>query len=87
MVIGMVNDKDQGEVLALLPADAKYYFTKASIPRATEPGELALKAAPFGLKGNSYPTVRQALSEALANAGKNDLVFVGGSTFVVAEIL
>ena len=87
IVIGMVNDKDQREVLSLLPTNATYYFTKANIPRATEPEELAAKAAPFGLKGNSYPSVRQALSEALANAEKNDLVFVGGSTFVVAEVL
>lgn len=87
IVIGMVSDKDQREVLSLLPVNATYYFTKASIPRATEPEELATKAAPFGLKGNCYPFVHQALSAALANAGKNDLVFVGGSTFVVAEIL
>lgn len=87
IVIGMVNDKDQNEVLSLLPTNADYYFTKANIPRATEPEELASKAAMFGLNGNSYPSVRQALSEALAHAGKNDLVFVGGSTFVVAEIL
>jgi dihydrofolate synthase/folylpolyglutamate synthase len=87
IVIGMVNDKDQREVLSLLPTHATYYFTKANIPRATEPQELAAKAAMFGLMGNSYPSVRQALSEALANAGTKDLVFVGGSTFVVAEIL
>ena len=87
IVIGMVSDKDQNEVLALLPTKATYYFTKANIPRATEPEELAAKAARFGLQGNSYPSVCQALSEALANAGENDLVFVGGSTFVVAEIL
>jgi dihydrofolate synthase/folylpolyglutamate synthase len=87
MVIGMVNDKDQDEVLSLLPKNAQYYFTKASIPRAAEPEVLAAKAERFGFKGNCYPTVRQALSAALANAGENDLVFVGGSTFVVAEIL
>jgi len=87
MVIGMVNDKDQDEVLSLLPENAQYYFTKASIPRAAEPEVLAAKAGQFGLKGDCYPTVRQALSAALANAGENDLVFVGGSTFVVAEIL
>ena len=87
MVIGMVNDKDQDEVLALLPTNAQYYFTKASLPRATEPEELAAKATKFGLKGNCYATVQQALDEALASANKNDLVFVGGSTFVVAEIL
>jgi dihydrofolate synthase/folylpolyglutamate synthase len=87
MVIGMVNDKEQEEVLALLPTHALYYFTKASIPRAAEPEVLLAKAVPFGLKGECYPTVHQALSVALANAGKNDLVFIGGSTFVVAEIL
>jgi dihydrofolate synthase / folylpolyglutamate synthase len=87
VVIGMVSDKDQDEVLSLLPTNAQYYFTKASIPRAAEPEVLAAKAARFGLKGDCYPTVRQALSVALANAGENDLVFVGGSTFVVAEIL
>ena len=87
IVIGMVSDKDQDNVLALLPINAKYYFTKASIPRAAEPEVLAAKAERFGLKGDCYPTVRQALSVALANAGENDLVFVGGSTFVVAEIL
>lgn len=87
MIIGMVNDKDQTKVLSLLPSNAKYYFTKAALPRATEPEELLAKAEPYGLRGNCYPTVRQALSVALANAGENDLVFVGGSTFVVAEIL
>jgi dihydrofolate synthase/folylpolyglutamate synthase len=87
IVIGMVNDKDQDEVLSLLPTKAQYYFTKAAIPRATDHEELAGKAAKFGLLGKSYPFVRQALSTALANAGKNDLVFVGGSTFVVAEVL
>jgi dihydrofolate synthase/folylpolyglutamate synthase len=87
IVIGMVDDKDQNEVLSLLPVNAQYYFTKAAIPRATQPEELAAKAAKFGLKGNSYPLVRQALSAALANASENDLVFIGGSTFVVAEVL
>ena len=87
VVIGMVSDKDQDKVLSLLPTNAKYYFTKASIPRAAEPEVLAAKAERFGLNGDCYPTVRQALSVALANAGENDLVFVGGSTFVVAEIL
>ena len=87
MIIGMVNDKDQTKFLSLLPSNAKYYFTKAALPRATEPEELLAKAEPYGLRGNCYPTVRQALSAALANAGENDLVFVGGSTFVVAEIL
>ncbi|MDP3641647.1 MAG: folylpolyglutamate synthase/dihydrofolate synthase family protein [Bacteroidota bacterium] len=87
LIIGMVNDKDQDEVLSLLPSHARYYFTKASIPRATDPEELAGKAARFGLKGNCYASVREALSAALVHADKNDLIFVGGSTFVVAEVL
>jgi dihydrofolate synthase/folylpolyglutamate synthase len=87
IVIGMVNDKDQSEVLSLLPSNATYYFTKADIPRATTPEELAAKASRFGLTGNCYDSVREALSAALKNAEKDDLVFIGGSTFVVAEIL
>jgi len=87
IVIGMVNDKDQDEVLSILPSNAYYYFTKAAIPRATAPEELSAKAAKFGLTGKCYPSVRQALAGALTNAGKNDLVFVGGSNFVVAEVL
>lgn len=87
MVIGMVNDKDQNSVLSLLPVEAQYYFTKAAIPRAAEPEELAAKGEQFGLMGNCYPTVSQALSAARENAEKSDLIFVGGSTFVVAEIL
>ncbi len=87
MIIGLVNDKDQDEVLSLLPGDAHYYFTKANIPRATQPEELAAKAAKFGLQGKCYQTVQQALSAAKVNAGENDLIFIGGSTFVVAEVL
>jgi dihydrofolate synthase/folylpolyglutamate synthase len=87
LVIGMVNDKDQDEVLALLPVQAHYYFTKAAIPRAADPEELAAKAQKFGLVGKCYSSVREALSAALEKAGQNDLVFVGGSTFVVAEVL
>lgn len=87
IVIGMVNDKDQSEVLALLPANAHYYFTKAAIPRAEKPEVLAKKAEQFGLTGNCYSSVSEAFLAARANAGKNDLIFIGGSTFVVAEIL
>jgi dihydrofolate synthase/folylpolyglutamate synthase len=87
LIIGMVNDKDQDQVLSLLPTNATYYFTQASIPRAATPEELAAKASKFGLEGNCYPTVRQALSAALTNADSRDLIFVGGSTFVVAEVL
>lgn len=87
MVIGVVSDKDVDHILALLPKDALYYFTKASIPRALPEDELAEKAAAYALKGSTYPTVLQAKEAALKAASDDDLVFVGGSNFVVAEIL
>lgn len=86
-VLGMVNDKDVSGVLKLLPKDAIYYFTKASIPRALHENELALLAEQFGLKGTTYPTVAEAMVAAKKECRPNDLVFVGGSTFVVAEAL
>jgi dihydrofolate synthase / folylpolyglutamate synthase len=86
-VFGVVADKNQDAVLLLLPTDAIYYFTRADIPRAMNEQELAQKAAGFGLKGESYSTVAEAFNAAKVNAGKNDLIFVGGSTFVVAGIL
>ena len=86
-VFGMVADKNQDTVLRLLPSNAIYYFARAGIPRALNEHELAQKAVVFGLKGKSYPTVKEAFKAAKVKAGKNDLIFVGGSTFVVAEIL
>jgi dihydrofolate synthase / folylpolyglutamate synthase len=87
IVLGVVKDKDPGNVLGLLPADAEYYFTRADIPRAMDEKELAKMAKRFGLKGITFPTVEKAYDTARKRAGKNDMVFVGGSTFVVAEIL
>lgn len=86
-VFGVVSDKNQDAILRLLPKNAVYYFTKANIPRAMNEKELAQKAAGFGLTGTSYPSVIEAFNTAKQNAGKNDLIFVGGSTFIVAEIL
>jgi dihydrofolate synthase/folylpolyglutamate synthase len=86
-VFGVVADKNQDAILQLLPKDAVYYFTKADIPRAMDEKVLAQKASGFGLIGTSYPSVIEAFNTAKQNAGKNDLIFVGGSTFVVAEIL
>ena len=86
-VLGVVSDKNPDKVLQLLPADAEYYFTRADIPRALDEKELAQKAAGFGLSGRSYPSVSEAFNMAKLNAGKSDLIFIGGSTFVVAEIL
>jgi dihydrofolate synthase/folylpolyglutamate synthase len=86
-VLGAVNDKDISSILKLLPKEAIYYFTKASVPRALSEMELRLKAEEIGLKGNSYSTVKEALIAAKEKAKANDLIFVGGSTFVVADAL
>jgi dihydrofolate synthase/folylpolyglutamate synthase len=87
MVIGMVGDKNIDGMLALFPKDATYYFTKASIPRALDQNELQQRALNFGLKGKTYSTIAEALECAKNNAEIDDLVFVGGSTFVVAEVV
>jgi len=86
-VIGMVSDKDVDSVLKLLPKDAIYYFTKAPIPRALDATVLAELASVYGLKGNSYPTVSIALDAAKKEYRPNDLIFVGGSNFIVAEAI
>lgn len=87
IVFGMVNDKDISHVLELMPKDAIYYFTKATIFRALDQHELASLAAKFNLKGNAYPTVEEALAAAYASATPNDFIFIGGSNFVVADAL
>ena len=87
IVFGTVSDKNPEPVLKLLPQNATYYFTRADIPRALDEKILKLKATKFGLHGNSYKTVKTAFASAQKNAGFNDLIFVGGSSFIVAEIL
>ncbi|NML64256.1 bifunctional folylpolyglutamate synthase/dihydrofolate synthase [Hymenobacter sp. RP-2-7] len=86
LVLGTVNDKDVGTVLALLPQTATYYFCQADIPRALPADELAARAAAVGLVGRAYGPVAAAVAAARAAAGPEDLVFIGGSTFVVAEV-
>jgi dihydrofolate synthase/folylpolyglutamate synthase len=86
LVIGTVNDKDVTKVLALLPRDATYYFCQADIPRALPADELASLAAAQGLAGRSYGAVPAAVAAARAAAAPDDVVFIGGSTFVVAEV-
>ncbi len=86
MVIGMVQDKDISKILALLPKEANYIFCQAEIPRALAADQLAAKALEEGLKGRVIPNVSEAYNFARKNAGQDDLIFVGGSTFVVAEI-
>jgi dihydrofolate synthase / folylpolyglutamate synthase len=87
IVLGFVNDKDLGSVLPLFPADAYYYFTRASVPRALNESVLAAEAAKYGLAGHSFPSVAAALSSARSKASASDLIFIGGSTFVVAEVV
>ena len=86
IVWGMVNDKNIGDILKLLPTGARYYFCQAQIPRALPVGTLAQKAKAAGLSGKTFENVNAAISAARSAAGKDDFVFVGGSAFVVAEI-
>ena len=87
IVLGMVGDKDVSKVLSMLPAQATYYFTNAQIPRALPAADLKEKASTFGLIGDAFPSVTSALASARTNATTNDFIFIGGSTFVVAEVV
>lgn len=87
IILGFVKDKDLESVLPLFPADAIYYFTKASVPRALNEVVLKSKAEKYGLNGMSFPDVKTALLSARKNAKNSDMIFIGGSTFVVAEVV
>lgn len=87
IVLGMLNDKDLDEVLPLFPINAVYYFCKPNIPRGLDAAELQTQAQLFKLTGKTYPSVSEAYQQALQNAAPTDFIYIGGSTFVVAEIL
>ena len=87
MVLGVVADKDLEAILPMFPKKAIYYFCKPNIPRGLDASVLMQKAMPFGLKENFYPSVQDAFSAALKAAKVPDVIFIGGSTFVVAEII
>ena len=87
IIIGMVSDKKIDKVLELLPKNAIYYFTKAQIPRALNEIDLQKQGGEYGLKGDVYPTIKQALEQVKLDYREGDLIFVGGSNFTVAEIL
>lgn len=87
LVIGFVSDKDVSHILGMMPKDAKYYFTQASIARAMPADELAEAAACHGLQGEIVPDVEAAYKKALGECAEGGMVFVGGSTFVVADLL
>ena len=86
IIIGIVNDKDISAMLTLLPKDASYYFSNAQIPRALPAVALQESAKQFGLTGNSYIDVNEALNAAKNTAEKNDFIIVCGSVFLVAEV-
>ena len=87
IVIGMVNDKDVCGILKLLPKEATYYFTKASVKRALPEKELRNLARNYGLRGNCYPSVAAAVKAAKNKSLPQDFIFVGGSSFIVADLL
>jgi dihydrofolate synthase/folylpolyglutamate synthase len=87
IVFGVVNDKDLRSILDLLPKKSTYYFCKPNIPRGLDAEELQQTFSSYKLKGRAYKSVNEAYNSALNNARKDDFIYVGGSTFVVAEII
>ena len=87
IVFGVVNDKDLTSIIDLLPKHATYYFCKPDIPRGLDAKELKSVLNGYGLKGEAYNSVNEAYNNALEKASLNDFIFIGGSTFVVAEII
>ena len=87
IVFGMVNDKDINGVLHMLPKEASYYFCKASVKRALDEHVLADKASATGLTGKTYSNVKEAYTQALSDSKPEDFIFVGGSSFIVADLL
>lgn len=87
IVLGFVKDKDVRSVLSLFPKDAKYYFVRPSIPRGMDAIQLGELAQEQGLRGKVFKSVEKGLKNALKHAGDKDMIYVGGSTFVVAEVV
>lgn len=87
IVFGVVNDKDISSIIDLLPRKAQYYFAKPDIPRGLDAETLKQAFAAYDLIGETYNSVNEAYKKALENAKENDFIFIGGSTFVVAEII
>jgi dihydrofolate synthase/folylpolyglutamate synthase len=86
-VLGMVNDKDLSNIINILPKHANYYFCRPNIPRGLDADILKQKAKKFKLIGKSYNTVTEAYKAAKTDSKSDDLIFIGGSTFVVAEVV
>jgi len=87
IILGVVNDKDLTTILPLFPKNAIYYFCKPNIPRGLDAHELQISCAEFDLNGNVYTSVKKAYESALKTSSNNDFIFIGGSTFVVAEVV
>lgn len=87
IIFGVVNDKDLNDILPLLPVNAVYYFCRPNVPRGLDALQLQQEAAKYKLHGKVYNSVTEAYDNALSDAGANDFIYIGGSTFVVAEIL
>jgi len=87
IVFGVVNDKDLNTIADLLPQKATYYFCKPKISRGLPAEELKFQCSKHNLHGDTYTSVNEAYKAALKNASKDDFIFIGGSTFVVSEII
>ena len=87
MVLGFVNDKNLNKVLPLFPKEARYYFCSPNIERGLDVEELHRMARQFGLNGETFNSVDKAYKKALKRATGDDLIYVGGSAFVVAEVV
>lgn len=87
MLIGFVNDKDVSQIVNLFPQDAEYYFTQASVPRAMPVEELEKIFNSHGIRGKTFPTVLEAEKALVSESTKHDILFIGGSTFIVADYL
>jgi dihydrofolate synthase/folylpolyglutamate synthase len=85
-IIGVVRDKDVSGIIKLLPKNARYYFCQANIPRAMDAHQLAALALSHGLRGEVVTNVNDAIRKATQEASVNDMIFIGGSTFVVGDI-
>ena len=87
IIIGVVADKDWENVLKILPENSAYYFTKANIPRAMDENKLLQVASQFGLIGDAFPTLPEALNAAKSKAQRDDLILVLGSIYLVGELI
>ena len=87
MIFGTVSDKDINPILRLLPREAKYYFVRSSVERSMPADKLKSAAADIGLGGKAFDTVAEAIEQAMRESSQHDMIFIGGSTFVVADAL